>query len=81
MKETKAHNTNKSLSVRFIDIAVLITFIAITVLIFTFLIKIFVYSRFIAGTEIGGIDVSRKTISEAESLLETAITNYSKTFI
>lgn len=78
MKEIKDNIVNKSLFSRFIDIAVLTTFIAIAVLIFTLLIKLFIYSRFVSGTVIGGIDVSRKTASEAESLLENAIEDYSK---
>ncbi|MFA7686196.1 MAG: peptidoglycan binding domain-containing protein, partial [Candidatus Gracilibacteria bacterium] len=78
MEKIKDQSANKSLSAKFIDIAFLITFIAITVLIFTVLIKIFVYSRFIIGTEIGGIDVSRKSISATTSLLENSIAEYSK---
>lgn len=73
------HSSNKSYFTRFIDVAILITFIATTILISIILIRVFVYSRFILGTEIAGVDVSRKSTSEAQQLITEKTEEVTKT--
>lgn len=75
----KEMNAKKSIFTRLIDITILVIFIIAAILICAGLIKGFIYNKFIPGTEIGGIDVSRKTVPQAEILLREAVKKYSKT--
>lgn len=81
MKEEKKYSADKSLLTRFVDVAILVAFICMALLTFAFLIQSFLYERFVLGTEIGGINVSGKTPSEAQKLLEKEIEKYNETRI